>query len=204
VIESVTNHRLIASAAFFVSVERIMKWGHLVLPSVAAGGAGVLGWLFKGANIEGAVSPGSMAGIAVTSLIAGVAFFQHVQAAWAAAGGKLDGRVTNEEARAVINAAATDLKLPQTLASLADDLAPQAAALTNGLIQWMSATFTDNKPPAQSTPDKVALLMNAQQAIAWELANDKEGAIAVAKVLERLHSVWNTAPVQTPATIPAA
>lgn len=181
-----------------------MKWGHLVLPSIAASGAGVLGWLFKGANIDGAVSPGTLGGIVITSLVAGVAFFQHVQAAWSAAGGKLDGRVTDEEARAVIHAAATDLKLPEKFIPLAEDFAPQAAALTNGLIQWMSATFTDNKPPAQSTPDKVALLMNAQQAIAWELANDKEGAIAVAKVLERLHSVWNTTPVQTPATTSAA
>lgn len=181
-----------------------MKWKHLLLPTIAASGTGILGWLFKGANIDGAVAPSTLGGIVITSLIAGVAFFQHVQTAWTAAGGKLDGRVTNEEARAVIHAAATDLKLPQNFVPLADDLAPQAAALTNGLIQWMSDTFTDNKPPAQSTPDKVALLMNAQQAIAWELSRDDEGAKAVAKVLERLHAVWNTTPTQLPVSTPVA
>lgn len=170
-----------------------MKWITNLLPLVSHGGAAALAWLLHTASNEGTVSPGGATGIAALSVATFFAFWSSLQTKWKAAGGKLDGQVTAAEAKAAIEAVGETLKLPDSTIKAADALAGSAAALANGLIAWMGKTFTNNDPPNQSKPDKVALLMNAQQAIAWELANDPDGAKAAAVVLDRLHQVWNPA-----------
>lgn len=178
-----------------------MNWLTKLLPILSHAGTGVLAWVLHGAANEGTVTPGGATGIAALSVGTFFAFWQSLTSKYKAAGGKLDGHVTEAEAKSLIDAAGDVLKLPDPTIKAAEALSGSAAALANGLIAWMTKTFSDSKPPSQSQPDKVALLMNGQQAIAWELANDEEGAKAAAKVLERLHQVWNPG---APTAIPAS
>ena len=173
-----------------------MKWLTNGLLAVSHGGAAWLAWILHGASQEGSVSPSGTAGIAVLSVATVLAFWKAVELHWRAAGGKFDGHVTDDEARAVIDAAAETLKLPAPAVQAVEALAGNAASLANGLIAWMTTTFTDAAPPHESKPDKVALLETAHQAIAWELAGDPAGSAAIATVLERLHKVWNPQPAQ--------
>ena len=179
-----------------------MNWITKLLPLVSHGGTALLAWVLHGASNEGTVTPGGATGIAALSVATFFAFWQSLKSKYEAAGGKLDGHVSDAEAKAIIDAAGEALKLPDPTIKAAEALSGSAAALANGLIAWMTKGFADNKPPNQSQPDKVALLMQAQQAIAWELASDDDGAKAAAKVLERLHQVWNPATATKPATIP--
>ena len=170
-----------------------MNWLTKLLPLASHGGAAALAWLLHDASANGTVSPGGAGGIAVLSVGTFFAFWHSFSAKWQAAGGKLDGHVSDDEARALIDAAGETLKLPDATIKAADAMAGSAAALANGLISWMSKTFSDNSQPNQSKPDKVALLMNAQQALGWELDGDEEGRKAIAAALDRLHAVWNPA-----------
>lgn len=178
-----------------------MKWLMNLLPLVSHGGAAALAWVLHTASNEGTVSPAGTGGIALLSVATAMAFWKSFATKWRAAGGKIDGHVTDAEARAGIEAVAEVLRLPDSTIKAADALAGSAAALANGLIAWMAKTFTDNSPPNQSKPDKVALLMNAQQALAWELNGDEQGRKAIATALDRLHAVWNPQTSQ-PDTIP--
>jgi hypothetical protein len=181
----------------------MFRW-KLSLPTFGFGAAAAsLGAIVHSVVQDGSASP-SQLGFAGALCMTIVGLFVQIHGAWKAAGGKFDGHVTPTESKAVIKAAAETLKVSPALKQVVEDFAPQAADLANGLIAWMTKTFTDSKPPQQSQPDKVALLMNAQQAIAWELANDTEGSAAIAKALERLHQLWNPNNVAAAATSTAA
>lgn len=178
-----------------------MKWLTNLLPLVSHGGAAALAWLLHDASSNGTVSPAGAGGIAVLSVGTFFAFWKTFSAKWQAAGGKHDGHVTKAEAKAALEAIGETLRLPDAAIKAADVLAGSAAALANGLMAWMAKTFNDNSPPNESKPDKVAVLMNAQQALSWELMSDAEGSAAAAKLLERLQAVWN--PI-TPTAAPVA
>jgi len=140
-----------------------MKWGHLVLPSIAASGAGILGWLFKGANVDGTVAPSSMAGIVITALVAGVAFFQHVQTAWAAAGGKVDGKATTQEVQAIGDTIADSLNVPQAK-TLVDSLAPKVADEINKLLADHPAFATLEETAAPTATELLSLISDYETA----------------------------------------
>lgn len=160
-------------------------------PIIAAILSAVLGWNLKDVQISGSTTPSGTIGIGALTLTSGVAILFSTLQAWKHAGGKLDGVLTTVETKVLIDAVAKALNLSPESTAKVDQYAGEASALANGLIGWMKKTFSDTKPPNLSQPDKVALLMNAQQALAWELNADELGRKAVATVLERLHAVWN-------------
>lgn len=146
---------------------------------------------------DGVASP-TQFGVGGTLAAAVIAVIVKLHADWKAAGGKLDGRITSDEAKSLIDSALKQLKAPQPLIDAADALAGQAADLGNRAIASIEqkvpnatalidlATEYLTAHEEENDPDHAAVLWKFIDVVSKEITGDKEGEDAAAKLRVRL------------------
>lgn len=169
------------------------------LPTAGFGAvSAALGALLHSVHVEGVASTTQFVG-GSSLAAAAIAVFVAMYSAWKTAGGKFDGNMTVAEAKSLITAAATQLKLSGPVMTAAEQFARQAAALSNRAIKAVErdvpgatdliATITKYlaEVPAgdAKSADHTAVLWKFLDVLSHEITGNVAGEDAAAKLREQ-------------------
>lgn len=159
------------------------------------GAGGLIGWLSHLFHVDG-TSSGTTAAMVASALVAAFSLFGDFGALWKAAGGKVDGKLTDAEAKALNEGIIR--KINPSAADFIGSHIGEATSLANWLFQYSNKTFTVANETVNDDQEHIQLMLAAHQALSREVAGNTEGETAALNILKVLQDQWNKRPAQVP------
>lgn len=161
---------------------------------------GGIGWLAKDINlngVSGAQEPAALGGLTIVGVL-GLAWT--IFSRWKSAGGKLDGKMSPEEFKALADSLLE--RLAPQLVPIVDKIAPTASTAINQIVGPSATKLIDelSKWFGDSTPDPNESVLNHKllDILAEAVKGNEAGAAAAATLRAALH---NATPIPTVVTV---